>query len=83
MKPKITRLLPTEPSRQMMTFPALGVGFLLVNAARDKNVRRQRREPSRHPDKCEEAENESDEDRSVPNLKPIQQSAHSPMNSPG
>ena len=26
-KPKIARLLPTEPSRQMMPFAALGVGF--------------------------------------------------------
>jgi hypothetical protein len=63
----------------MMTFPLLV--WFLSNAARDKMCDASGAEPSRYPDKCEEAENESSEGRSVP--KPIQQSAHSPMNRRG
>jgi hypothetical protein len=33
---------PTEPSLQIMPLAALGVGFVLVKAIRNKNVRRQR-----------------------------------------
>jgi hypothetical protein len=41
-KSKIACLLPTEPGRQMMPFSALGVRHVLVAAARDEDVRRQR-----------------------------------------